>query len=284
MPAERVKIVVDSTADIPPEWIGTLDIGVIPAFVNFGTQSYADDGLAITRTQFYERLKTAAELPRTAAPPIALAAQVIADQLAKADHVLVFTMSQVFSSIHNAFRVAGEQVDPARVTVIDSGTISMAEGWQAVIAAQAAAAGQSSAEIVALAKGVISHTRLIAVLDTLDFLRRSGRVSWFTSNLSSLLQIKPLLEVKPGGSVVSIGRVRTMSKAFAELLTISRQDTPFARLAIAHSNNRAAAEQIQQALVDVLPSAPYSVAIVDVNTALGTHIGPGCVGLMYVRA
>ena len=114
-----VKIVVDSATDLPREWIEQFDIGIIPAYVNFGEESFPDNGLALTRAEFYQRLARAPQLPRTSAPPPAIAEQVIAGQLANAERVIAFTLAAPFSSMNNAVRVAAERVDAARVTVFD---------------------------------------------------------------------------------------------------------------------------------------------------------------------
>ncbi len=276
----KVKIVVDSPADLPPEWVKRLDIGVVPAYVNFGQDSYADDGVGLPRRDFYGRLAEAKTLPTTSAPPAAIAEQVIRDQLGKAEQVVVFTVAAQFSSLYNSIRVAAEHVDPQRVTVVDSGQVSMGEGWQALAAAEAAARGGSFDEVLAAARSVRERVKLYAVIDTLEYLRRGGRVSWAQANVGALLQIKPMLEVHEG-VVETIGRVRTLSKAVQTLIDLTRQQAPLERLAVMHSNDRAGAERLLSQLKDIAPEP--NVMIGDVTTAIGTHIGPGCVGVMTVR-
>ncbi|MHB8748977.1 MAG: DegV family protein [Aggregatilineales bacterium] len=278
-----VKIVVDSATDLPQEWIKRFDIGVIPAYVNFGEESFPDDGVALTRAEFYRRLASAPELPGTSAPPPAMAEQVIADQLAKADRVIAFTLATPFSSLHNAIRVAAERVDAARVTVIDSGTVSMAEGWQALAAAESAARGEDYDLVLAAAHRTRARTRLLAVIDTLEYLRRGGRVNWAMANVGALLQIKPIFEVHDGGQVEIIGRVRTMHKGMQALMDLIRSQAPFERVAILHSNHPTGAEALRQQLADILPSGERRFMIGDVATAIGTHVGPGCVGAALVK-
>jgi len=278
-----VKIVVDSATDLPPDWVKQFDIGIIPAYVNFGEESFPDNGLALTRAEFYRRLARAAQLPGTSAPPPAIAEQVIADHLAKADHVIVFTLAAPFSSMNNAVRVAAERVDATRVTVIDSGTVTMAEGWMALAAAETAAHGESYDVVLAAAHRTQARTRLMAVIDTLEYLRRSGRVNWAVANVGALLQIKPIFEVRNGGEVQIISRVRTMHKGIAALAETIRSQAPFERVALLHSNYPAGAEALRQQIADVLPSGERCFAIADVAIAIGTHVGPGCVGAALVK-
>ncbi len=281
---QPVKIVVDSTADIPPEWRKQLDIGMIPAFVNFGAESYADDGVSITRTQFYERLAREPGLPGTSAPPLGIAEEVLAEQLAKAERVIAFTLSAQFSSIHNAIRVAGEHVDKARITVIDTGTVSMAAGWQALAAAEAAARGESQEAALEAAHQTRARVRLLAVIDTLEFLRRSGRINWLIANLGTLFQVKPIFEVLGEGKVEVLNRARTASRANQVLLDLIRTQAPFERVALLHSNNPGGADMLAKALADLLPSGPRRFMIGEVATGIGVHIGPGCVGIALVKA
>jgi DegV family protein with EDD domain len=276
---QPVKVLVDSPADIPPAWVQRLDIGVIPAFVNFGAESFADDGLALTRADFYRRLAEAKTLPTTSAPPAATAEKIMTDYLEKAEHLIVFTVARQFSSLYNSIRLAAEHVDPVRITVVDSGNVSMAEGWQVMAAAEAAAKGEAKDAVLAAARAIRERVRLIAAIDTLEYLRRGGRVSWALANMGALLQIKPLIEVHEG-DVETIGRVRTMSKATQSLIDLTRAAAPLVHLSIMHSHFPEGAARLQAALADV---APAETMIGDVTTAIGTHIGQGSLGVIFVR-
>ena len=279
-----VKIVVDSAGDVPTAWLEALDMGVIPAFVNFGQESFADDGVSLPRAEFYRRLAEASELPRTAAPPSAIAEDVIRAQLDKAERVIVFTLSAKFSSLHNGVRAAAARVDSERVLVVDTGTVSMGEGWQAICAAEAAARGDSFEQVIDTARRVRARTRLVPVINTLEYLRRGGRISRVVASLGGLLQIKPMLDVGGDGDVTTIARTRTMSKAVQGLVDLTHSQAPFERLALLHSHFPQGAAELETALHDVLPNGERAVMRGDVCTAIGTHVGPGCVGVAWVRA
>jgi len=280
---QSVKIVSDSACDLPADWIDSLDIGIIPAFVNFGQESFADDGIALSRAEFYRRLADATELPRTAAPPSTISEDVISNQLAKAERVIVFTIAAKFSSLHNGVRAAAARVDPKRVTVVDTGTVSMGEGWQTLVAAESAARGEIYEQILSTIQSVRERTRLVPVIDTLEYLHRGGRINRVVAGLGGLLQIKPMLDIGGDGQVTILARTRTMGKAVQGLVDLAHRQAPFERLALLHSHYPEGAAALETSLRDLLPKGEYNLMVGDVATAIGTHVGPGCVGLAWVR-
>jgi DegV family protein with EDD domain len=280
---QPVKIVTDSTSDLPPEWAKRWDIAIIPAFVVFGEQSYPDDGVAMTRAEFYRRLAESKVLPGTAAPPPQIAEDAFRAQLEKADHVVAFTVAKQFSSLYNSIRLAAEHVAPERITVIDSGTVSLAMGWQALAAAEVAARGGSLEEVIAAAQSIRERHKLVAAIDSLENLRRGGRITLLQANVGTLLQIKPILTVREGVPE-TLGRVRTLSKAIQTVAELARAEAPLERIAILHSNFLEGAQRLKEQLADILPTEPIdNIVFSDVTTAIGTHIGPGCVGTITVR-
>jgi DegV family protein with EDD domain len=172
----RFLVMTDSTCDLPPEWIRRFDIRVVPPI--FIDQSLADDGVELTRPDFYRRLVSSPVLPTSAAPPPGEVTEVMKQALSDAEHVIAITAPAALSGIFNTFRLAAEQTDPARVTLIDSGMVSMGMGWQVVIAAEMAQAGASAAEIETANRTIQPRADVWAALDTLEYVRRSGRVSW----------------------------------------------------------------------------------------------------------
>lgn len=279
MPQQTVKLVMDSTSDIPAEWCQKYDIAIVPAFINWGADSFPDDGRSITRAEFYRRMATDRDLPRTSAMPPGVAIDVIRKQLAYAEHVVVFSLAHQFSGIYNTLVLAAREVDPDRVTVVDTGSVTMSMGWQIVAAAEVAAAGGSKDEVIAASKQVRSRCKLIAVIDTLDNLRRSGRVSSITAGVGTLLQIKPIIEVVDG-VVNTVQRVRTSSKAIDTLTDMANAVAPFERVAIIHTNDPQGAQNLKTRLGAIVPS---DAILIDATPAIGVHVGPGCLGVAYVK-
>lgn len=276
-----VKIVTDSTADLDTKWVKEYDIRVIPAFVNFGEESFADDGIAITRQAFYVRLKEAPELPTTSAPPPGISESAFRELLEDADHVIALTVAASLSGIHGGMVLAANNVSPDKITVVDSGSLTMGLGWMVLAAAEAAKKGATAEEILAIIEDTRNRTQIYAALDTLENLRRSGRVSWASAAIGSLLRIKPIIGVKDS-NVEPASRVRTFKKAVEEIVRLAESHAPLERLAVLHSNAPERAEELRQLLKQIAP-ADYTVTA-DITTAIGTHVGPGAVGIAIVEA
>lgn len=274
-----IKFIVDSTTDLPSEWLKKWDIPVVTAYVNFEDESFPDDGIALPHAEFYRRLTTAKTLPRTSAMPPGLAQDAIEKQLQNAEHVVVFSLASQFSSIYNTFQLAARNVDPQRVTVVDSGTLSMSIGWQVEAAVKAAEGGATLEEVLAAARHVRERQKLWVVIDTLEYLRRSGRVNYMIASIGSLLQIKPIIDVRDG-KVITSQRVRTMSRAIQTMIDLIHTQAPLERAAVLHTNFPQGAEDLKAKLADVLP--PDTI-VSEATPAIGVHIGPNCLGIALVR-
>jgi DegV family protein with EDD domain len=200
-------------------------------------------------------------------------------QLDKAEHVVFFAVASAFSSLYNTVRLAAQQVDPERITVVDTGTTSMGLGWMVAAAAEAAQRGAGVEEVLAAARDTRQRLKLWAAIDTLEYLRRGGRVNALLASVGTLLQIKPIIDVKDG-KVGIVQRVRTMNKAIQTLIDLAHEQAPLERLAVLHTNFSEGAANLLARLADI---APANSITVDVTTAIGTHVGPGCLGLSPVR-
>ncbi len=270
-----VKIVTDSTADIPPELAG--DITVVPCFVQFGETSYLD-GVDITREQFYARLTSDPVLPKTAAPSAGIFEETYRRVAADGDEVISLHVASTLSSMTNSARLGAEAVPEARVTVYDSETITMSLGWMCVAAARAARQGQSVAQIIALLDDMKTRAHVFAALDTLDFLRRSGRVSWASAMMGQLLNVKPIVRVYRG--VVSLlERVRTRARSVQRLEELATGLGQLEFLAVLHTTAQEAAQQLAR---DVAHLAPPPIPVIEITPVIGTHVGPNGLGLAAI--
>ena len=273
-----IHIVTDSTSDIPPDFVRELDITVVPAHVIFGEVSY-DDGVTITRDEFYQRLATSKELPTTATPSageFAAVYQRLGGEIVSIH--LAAKLSGVFSTAY-----AGSQLAPeVNVSVFDSGSMAMGLGWQVIAAARAAQAGQSGAQIIERLNGLRPRVRVYAALDTLEYLRRSGRVSWAKAMLGQLLNIKPIVEVKDG-VVVQIERVRTRRKMLERLKQIAHELGPVETLAVQHTCALIEARTLAAELTATL-NVRQPIVVCEATTTIGTHIGPNGLGIIAVKA
>jgi DegV family protein with EDD domain len=181
----------------------------------------------------------------------------------------------------NSARLAAEEWDRLPVTVFDSGNLTLGTGLQVVAAAQAAAEGQPVAEIVDMLRDLAARTYCFAALDTVEFLRRSGRLTRFQWGLASVLRIKPLLKMNSGEPHME--RVRTSAKAIERLLELTAELGPLQELTMVHTHAPESAEALHQQARHLFPSDKPPL-FAEVAPVVGAHIGPGAVGFVAIKA
>lgn len=274
MTFQKIRIVTDSVCDISPELLAQWKIVVIPCYVSYHNQSFADDGVQLDRQAFYRALPTINPYPTTAAPSPDFAADFLRRALEGYDHVIGVHVPAALSSTFANIRAAAAQIDASRFTLIDSQTLTMGLGMQVLIAAEVAAATGSVQAVVETLEKVRKHQKLYAALYSLEALRRSGRVNSFISSVGALLQIKPIIEVRDS-QVHPIKRIRTFSKAIDHLYELVAAQAPLDRLVVLHIQNLDGARAFLDRLGDI---APPNTPIVEVGPTLGTHIGIGSLG------
>ncbi len=272
----RIRILTDSIADVPAEIVQRFDISVVPVYVQIEGRSLLD-GVELTRDELYGKLPALTTIPTTAAPPAHDFVQAFCRLVGKADEVIAILVSATLSS---TARLGSEEVAELRTHLVDSGQLSMGEGWQVIVAAEAAAAGKKASEILDLIHSVQSRIRLVAVLDTLEYLRRSGRVAWARASAARLLNIKPIIEFKRGEAIL-VGQARSRSKAIERLAEIVRTWGPLERLALLQTSSpdfEAFCERMGT-LIDTSQALTSQV-----GPAVGVHIGPGALGIAAITA
>jgi DegV family protein with EDD domain len=272
-----VKIVTDSTADIPPD-LGD-EIAVVPCYVQFGTSSYLD-GVDITRDQFYKRLAKSDVMPQTAAPSVGIFESIYRSVAGRDDEVISIHVASTLSTVFNSAQLGAQAVDPDRITVYDSEMVTMGMGWMCLAAARAARQGKSVAQIIALLDNMKTRAHVFAALDTFEFLRRSGRVSWARAMMGQLLNVKPVVGVYRG-AVRLLDRVRTRARSVQRLVDLATDLGPIESLAVLHTTAQEAAQQLAHRMASLVP-AP--IPIVEVTPVIGTHVGPNGLGLALVVA
>lgn len=273
-----IRIVTDSTCDLPAEVVRENNITVVPMYINVGSEAFRD-GLDITRQEFYAQLPAFKHHPTTAAPSPGLFRQVY-EQLAAegATEILSIHIAVKLSAVVEMAAQGAKETTVIPVTVLDSRQLSMGTGFQVLTAAQAAAAGRSMPEIVAMLEDQISRTRTFAALDTLEFLRRSGRMNFALAFLGSLLHIKPFLKMYNGNPTAE--RVRTRGKAMQHLVELLEQAAPLEKAAVLHSNAADRAEALKKQVQHLLPAG--EIIFEEITPVLGAHIGPGVVGFSVI--
>jgi DegV family protein with EDD domain len=277
-----IRVVTDSTSDIPADTAAENDIVVVPAYVNIGEESYLD-GIELTRQDFYARLPTYPQPPTTAAPPPGAFKRAYENLAAQgAREILSIHVASSLSGMLNAARLGAEQVSDVKVTLFDSQQLTMGLGLLAISAAKLAAAGHAMNEIVADLNERVKRTHILGVLDTLEYLRRSGRVNWAQFGIGTLLRIKPLLYVYMG-QVEIPERIRTSKRALARMLELAANLGPLEDLALLHTHG--SDEEIRQfrAKTSFLnPEEGPPPLAVELTPAIGAHLGPGGLGIACV--
>jgi DegV family protein with EDD domain len=278
-----IPIVTDSTADIPDELVRELGIVVVPVHIIFGTRSY-DDGIDLSREEFYERLATADPLPGTSAPSAGeFEATYRRLHERGAQAVVSVHIASKLSVVLNAAHIGSQAVPEVQVTLVDSEQVSMGLGWQVVEAARAARAGKPVAEIVEAMARIRPRVRLYAALDTLEYVRRSGRVGWTRAMIGQLLRIKPIVEVQDG-EVLSVDRVRTRSHSIERLKELLSQHGPLRSLTVLHTQARDMAHKLADEFRAVYTALSDPIHVVEATTAIGTHVGGNALGVACVVA
>jgi DegV family protein with EDD domain len=274
----KIAIVSDSTADIPDHLVEKFNIRIMPNIIVIDGQSL-EDGKGISREEFYQRLPQLTDLPTTATAS-AGSYEALYESIFKEgnDHILSIHPPVKLSGIINAASTAA-RLFGNKVEVMDSKQISFGLGVQVLAAAEAARAGSTLDQVKSILEAIQQRVQVIAMLDTMEYIRRSGRVSWARASIGSLLQIKPFLEVKDG-EVNRFGEVRTRQKGLARLIALANSQT-MDSLAILHTNSERDAHLILNSLTKQPSSSPL---IINVTTVIGTHVGPNGLGLTIVPA
>ena len=236
-----LRIVTDSACDIPDDQLDALNITVVPVYINIGEYSYLD-GTELSRHEFYSNLETYQPYPRTSAPAIGSFAETYANLANQgATEILSIHIAASLSNTWNAARLGAEATGTVPITVFDTKQVSLGAGLLVIAAAEMASAGCPVAEIIAYLTTHLAHTRLFGMLNTLDSLRRSGRVNWAEFGIGTLLQIKPVMMISDGAISV-LAKVRTRKRAIKYMMDQVANFGPFEKFVVAHVNAPDAAE------------------------------------------
>lgn len=274
----KIGIVTDSTSDLPADLIKKYQIQVVPSILILEGKEYAD-GIGISREDFYARLPTLQSKVTTAAPSIGdflTPYQTLFSQ--GYDHILsIHAAGQLTTILNSARQAAKEFAD--KVTVIDSGLLSMGLGFQVLSAVDETVTTIKSA--IEAIESTKKKLKVIAALDTMEYLKRSGRVPSLVANLGGMLSIKPMVEIK-NGEVKPIGAVRTTKQADEKMLHLLLEVGEMERLAILHTNAEARAKNLLNELTKKR-FVPQDILFVNVTAVIGTHLGPNAIGFAVVK-
>lgn len=277
----KLGILTDSTCDLPAYLLEEHGIEVVPSILVMDGVEYID-GEDISREEFYKRLPGLKTAPTTAASSIGEFARRYDALLGRGcDQILSIHAPGALTSILDTARQAGQGF-PGKVTFIDSGSLSLGLGYQVLAAAEAAEPGMEAA--LDAVRSTQKRLHVSAALDSMEYLKRSGRVPAAVAMLGGLLSIKPLIELSDG-AVKAIGAVRTTQQANERMLNFLLEGGKLERLAILHTGAEWRAREFLEAVMHKdSQSAPRDILMVNVTTVIGTHVGPSGLGFAAVRA
>jgi DegV family protein with EDD domain len=272
----RVAIVTDSASDLPPEAAEAAGITVVPLVVNFGPETFRA-GVDLTTDQFWQRmLAPDAPFPTTAASaPGAFQQAYEAAFAGGAEAVVSVHVADTLSGTIKAARIAAGMMDGREVHVVDSWSASMGVGLLAQMGADLASRGVSAAEIARILAERAKDIDLFVALDTLEYLKRGGRISGARAAIGTLLSVKPIITVREG-VVETADRVRTRAKARDRVLELLTQK-PLERIAVLHTTN-ADVEEFAARVKQASGLGDDAIEVMTVGASVGPHLGPGCVG------
>lgn len=279
MAARPVCVVTDAAVDLPAESTRHLPIEVLPITVTFGavTIQHGKDPDLVT---FYRLLRENWHSPTTAAPSPAHTAERYKALLNQGYDILSIHLASTFSTTALQCARLAEELDSRRIAVIDSGQMSAGLGLMVVTCARAAAEGEPLERLEQMARAMVPRVRLAGALQSLDYVRRSGRVPGLPAAVGQFLHIKPLFEVYRG-QVTLLGFSRTVRQATSRLVELVRKWGALQEMAVIHADNAGWASELIESLAPFSPSAPV---LMDAGPTIVSHVGPGAVGVAALLA
>lgn len=270
-----VKIVTDSAADLPFDLAQELGITVVPVYVRFGDKVYRD-GVDIGPDEFYAKLMSSSVVPFTSAPSAGEFAQVYRDVASYADEIISIHITRRHSSTYDAALLGSKMLgkEGCRIEVIDSEGVTMWQGLVVLAAARAAQAGFELYQVVKIVQETIQQMRALALLDTMKYIVKGGRVGDSISRIESILNVKALITLR-NGTIRPAGLARTRSKGIVRLREFIKSALHIEELAIVYSTTPDDAQELADYAVSLLPDIVPKV--VRLGAALGVHGGPGAI-------
>ncbi len=271
----QVRIVTDSTADIPASVREQYGIEIVPLKVHFGSETFLD-AITIQSEQFFDKLSAVQELPTTSQPSPVDFVEVYKKLAADGAEIISIHLSSAFSGTYQSAVLAKSLLeDNVSVTIIDSKSASYGLGMLAVEAAKAAQAGKSKDEIIELIQDVRNGTGLYFLVDTLEYLKKGGRIGKASALVGSLLNIKPILSIDEDGEISPVDKVRGSKRAISRIVELLKEDfeDESVEITIAHSSAEQAAQDFAALLKEHFDVK--QTGFTALGPVIGTHVGPG---------
>ena len=279
----KVAILTDSTAYLPEDLLEEFDIGVIPLIVNWEGESFLD-GIDISPDTFYSRLQTAKEMPTTSQPSVGQFIEFFQQAAETADSIVGIFISDGLSGTMDSARAAVKELSDLSIELVDSKSTAMGLALMVLYAARMAVEGKDYQEIAEKTRVLVTKSRLLFVVDTLEFLHKGGRIGGAQRLVGSVLSIKPILHLLDG-KVESLASVRTKRKAVAHLLDLVGKESGWGPQ-VHYGVIDAVAPETANKMFDEIKEhgEPAELLRGGISPVIGTHLGPGAVGIAFYNA
>ncbi len=271
-----IRIVTDSTADLPAETAEQLGITVIPLNVHFGEETLLD-GIDILPDEFFQRLAAARQLPTTSQPSPGKFMEVYGSLAEAGDQIVSIHISDKLSGTLNSARQAKEQMEGSSIEIIDSEQAALGTGLVAIAAAKAAQQGASLEAVLEEANSAVEQVQLFGLLDTLEYLRKGGRIGMVRGFIGTMLKVRPIITVLDG-IVQSATSVRSRAYGIQYMVTLAEERAPLKQAAVMHSSTDEEAEALAERIRPLV--ADGQVLQGRIGPVVGTHAGPGVIGIV----
>ena len=270
-----VRVVTDSTADLPAELARELDVTVVPLNVHFGQETFLD-GIDLDADAFFGRLTTEPQLPTTSQPSPGAFLEVYRSLAEAGDQVVSIHISGKLSGTMNSASQAKQQLGDAPLEVVDSNQASLGLGLVVTAAARAVKDGASYEETLQATWAAVGQVQVFVVLDTLEYLQKGGRIGKVQATLGSLLRIRPVITVLEG-EPHEAKKVRSRARGLQYMITIAEERAPLQQIAVVHATTPQEAEELTEKVRPLV--ADGNVVQARFGPVLGTYVGPGSIGI-----
>ena len=278
----QIKIITDSVADIPKDIAQALDITVLPLSVHFGGTSYKD-GIDLTTDEFFDKLSKCDRLPTTSQVNPGEFKSAFEEHLQDYDHLICITMSEAMSGTYKAANIAKELIGTERIDIFDSKAISFGFGLVVIEAARSVLNGETLSQVRESIQYNIENLENLFIVDTLEYLKKGGRLSTAEAFVGNVLKIKPVITIN-NGKLESIDKIRGRKRVinyFVEYLNKNQYDLSGKTIGLFHAVDYEYLDELVKIIKDEFDVK--EIIRSEVGTVVGTHSGPGCLAMVFIK-
>lgn len=278
----KIAIVTDSTCDLSLEFIQENNIRFLPLTVDMGDKAYKDK-VEISNSEFYERIRDKSVIPKTSQVTPYAFEEVFREELEKGKEVICITISSQLSGTNSSANIGKSVINSNKIHVIDSKSVSLGLGLLVCTVVKMAKEGKSTTEVVKYIESLIQKQDAIIAFDTMEMLKRGGRISAAKAAIGGILGIKPMLTITSEGTLEPVGKAKGKKAAYKDIVQYLRdRDANLEKtVMVVHSNDEEACENMVKILRNELSITDIITS--EIGPVVGTHAGPGALGIFFIK-